>query len=106
MFTQYSQEINSMNVCTANMLCFTIYELSQKLISIGIQLSQISKERLDDVEDDIYPPMIKLDIKPAPSSGTPSDYIYIDVMGVGGKKKFGVCPKLPEGRSGTPYTVM
>ena len=50
--------------------------------------------------------MIKLDIKPAPTSGTSSDYFYIDVVGVRGEKKFKVSPELPQGRSVTPYTVM
>ena len=59
---------------------------------------------MDDTEDKTYPPMIKLDIKPAPTSGTPSDYFYIDVVGVR-EKKFGVSPKLPQGRSVTPYTA-
>ena len=66
------------------------------------QSLQIPKEILDDIEDDTYPPMIKLDIERAPTSGTPSNYIYIDVTGVEGKKKFGLCPKLPQGRSLTP----
>ena len=69
------------------------------LMSIYIQSFQIPKEILDDTEDKTYPPMIKLDIKLAPTSGTPSDYFYIDVVGVRGEKKFGVSPKLPQGKS-------
>ena len=69
------------------------------LMSIYIQSLQIPKEILDDTEDDTYPPMIKLDIKLAPTSGSPSDYFYIDVVGVRGENKFGVSPKLPQGKS-------
>ena len=47
-----------------------------------------------------YPPMIKLDIEPASNSGAVSSsrvHIYVDVVGVGEKKQFVLCPKIPQG---------
>lgn len=64
---------------------------------------QIPKEIIDSPWREPYPPMIKLDIEMTPISRTVSSrvHIYVDVVGVGEKKQFVLCPKLP----GTSITL-
>lgn len=46
--------------------------------------------------------MIKLEIKQAPTLGTPSDHFFVDVMGVGEEKRFGVFPRLHQSMFSDP----